>query len=186
MSNDVNDVAPIDLDGLQDAILAAITTAFTTSGVCLFKTVADYERMAGKIECPALFLDVVQVEPSDDDGTGQLNAFIRYDAYIIYKMDSANYKRECRKTALAVAGLVNANRWGQPVSPGKLLGCYKDTFEPQLDSYEVWRVEWHQEAYQGVSIWAVSTPPVTQVLLALSPAISIASEYADITAGESI
>ncbi|MNT22077.1 hypothetical protein D3C72_1574490 [compost metagenome] len=66
-----------------------------------------------------------------------------------------------------------------PTGPVQLVGCYKDDFEPELDQYEVWRIEWHQVMHLGVSVFAGETDGVTPGKPLYSWAPQIGNGHAD-------
>ncbi|MEX3924403.1 hypothetical protein AB4Y36_10280 [Paraburkholderia sp. BR10936] len=144
--------APIDLDALQDKIVADIKAQFPD-----LQTVEFYrEEEREGLPLPAVILDLCEFETvSDNDvGTGQLPVMARFEAEIIFGFRVANVKREVRKFSAALAAWLYKRRWpGHVCDAAEVVGCYPDDFDPKMDKYVVWRVEWTQGLYLGNSVW---------------------------------
>ena len=86
-----------------------------------------------------------------------------------------NAKREVRKLAMAFAAWLYLRRWtGIVTDSAHVKGCYRDDFNPDLDQYEVWRVEWTQVMYAGANAWADTSAPLAagdQVMAGYAPNI---------------
>jgi hypothetical protein len=142
----------IDLDDLHDAIETQIAAAFPT-----LQTVEFYREDRKTVVAPACLLELVEFETAGaepDPGTGQLAMLARFEAELILGFRTANAKREARKLAANLAAFLHLRRWtGIVTGPGEVVGCYKDDFAPELDQFEVWRVEWSHIIHLGQSVW---------------------------------
>lgn len=147
---DVNDA--IDLGQLHDNIVAWIAEAFPSVA-----TVAAYpeEDDRGTLMAPAILIELAELEatPDRDPGTEQLAMTAKFEALVIIGFRTANAKREIRKLAASLAHYILRKRWGLPVGPAEVIGCYRDEFDPNLDEYEVFRVEWQQIVNIGEGVW---------------------------------
>lgn len=135
-----------DLDAYHDAVLAALKQAFP-----VFKTVDDYPQDRRPRATPALFIELDEAEQANDEdpGTGQQAMNLRMVARVVVPASGDKSGRQVRSLALAVAAFVHLSRFGQPINAAEVVGAYPDAFEPELDQYLVWRVEWQQVAHFG-------------------------------------
>lgn len=144
----------LDFDLIHAQIVAQIVAQYP-----LFKTVQFYrDDETETLSTPALLLEISEVEPdsSQDAGTGQLPAFLRFEARIIMGVRTPEVKSAVRRAALALAGWLHLRAWGNGVNAGPchVIACDKDEFDPRLDKWAVWRVEWRQQVFLGDSDWA--------------------------------
>lgn len=173
----------IDLDELHDAIVAAIAAAFPQ-----FQTVEAYREETDRqtLPAPACLIELTELEaaPEVDPGTGQLAMLARFEARVVIGFRTLAAKRAIRKLAGALAAFIRLQRWGLPVAPAEVTGAYVDNFSPELDQYEVWRVEWEQVIHFGTAVkWDEGLTP-TQVLVSWVPRVGIPYEgdYLPVTA----
>ena len=99
--------------------------------------------------------------------------FARFEARLVigFRQGAANPKLEIRKLAAAMCAFVRLQRWGCPIGPAMVVGAYRDDFEPELDQYEVWRVEWQQVIHLGETVWKGGTPPPDTVVSGFAPLV---------------
>lgn len=167
----------IDLDGLTDAIVAAISVAFP-----VFAVVAAYREDYTSMPTPACLIELADLEPQPDIGTEQLPVMARFEARVVMGFRAPDVKRAVPKLAAALALCVNKSRWALPVEPAAVTAIERDEFDPDLDQFEVWRVDWQQTIHIGPSIWGDEGAPPSQVLGSWAPDIGPANEdeYVDI------
>jgi hypothetical protein len=108
-------------------------------------------------QMPALFFELVETEPADmeDPGTGQLAQNALFEAFIFmdYKQGGKKAKLEIRERAAEFALLAHQQRWGGRCEAAHSIAMHPDDSDPEMDKYEIWRVEWQQVIYLGTSIW---------------------------------
>lgn len=153
----------VDLDALHDSITSAIQAQYPTLATVEFYRTEDRKNLP----CPAVLLDISEFEnePDMDVGTGQIAMSARFEAEIVFGFKTPNVKREIRKFAAAFASWLYLRRWpGISSDQAQVVGCYKDDFDPRLDEYEVWRVEWTQVLYLGSDAWTDTSAPLSQVV----------------------
>lgn len=143
----------LDVELMHKEIVAQIAEAFPS-----FKTVEFYrDDETDRMPTPAVLLDMDDAEPSDesDNGTGQLPAFLRFEARIIMGKRSPIVRLEVRKAALALAAWLKGRHWGNGVLADEcqVLVICRDEFDPAMDQFAVWRVEWRNRVYLGDSAW---------------------------------
>ena len=168
----------IDLDELTDAIVAVIAGAFPA-----FETVEAYRADYTSLPTPACLIELADLEPQPDIGTEQLPVLARFEARVIMGFRAHDVKRAVPKLAAALALRINQNRWARPVEPAAVTAIERDEFDPDLDQFEVWRVDWQQTIHIGPSIWGDEGSPPSRVLGSWVPDIGPANEdeYTDIS-----
>ncbi len=165
----------VTLDQLHDAIVAAIQAQFPD-----LQTVEFYsDQRTDAMPKPACLLELAEMDaaPDIDPGTEQLAMQCRFEARLVIGFRTVKAKLEIRKLAGAFAAWLRKEnqRWGLPVGPAEVIGCYQDDFVPDLDQYEVWRVEWVQVIHLGESVWKDDGTEVpTTVYLGQYPEIGLA------------
>lgn len=160
----------ITLDALHEAILAAIRQKFPQ-----LATVAAYRQDRGSLPVPACLVELAELEATDelDPGTGRLALQARWEARLIigFRQGALNPGLEIRKLAAALAAWVHMQRWGLPVGAADVLGCWPDDFDPGLEQYECWRVEWQQVIHLGTSDWTDDGATPTDPAVSFAPAV---------------
>ena len=140
------------LDAVHEGIVAAIKTQFPA-----LKTVEAYRLDRKNLPVPACLVEMTEMdnEPDIDPGTEQLAVMARFEAKLVigFRQGGKNPKIEVRKLAAAFAAWARLKRWGCPIGPAEVIGAYQDDFDPELDQYECWRVEWQQVIHLGDTIW---------------------------------
>ena len=117
------------------------------------QTCEVYPTIRREIIAPAVFVELVSLEPGKDPGTEELALKARFEARVI--VDGRNSSVVVRELAAEIARVVNRNTWGvENISPGEFLSSEVDDFKPELDAYLVWLVEWTHELHIGESIWS--------------------------------
>jgi hypothetical protein len=143
-------IPAIDLDAFHAAVVAAIKAQFP-----IFETVEDYPEDRKPVTTPACLIEIEEMDAddADDAGTEQQTMKMKCAARIILGLRTPQMRRTARKLCGSFAAFLRFNKFGQPVGEGRVIGAYQDAFEPELDQYEVWRVEWSHLAYFGTDVW---------------------------------
>lgn len=140
------------LDAVHEGIVSAIKTQFPT-----LKTVEAYRLDRKNLPTPACLLEITEMDaaPDIDPGTEQLAVTARFEARFVigFRQGGKNPKLEVRKLAAAFAAFARLKRWGCPIGPAEVIGAYQDDFDPELDQFECWRVEWQQVIHLGDTVW---------------------------------
>lgn len=152
----------------------AITEAIT-SGIEGIKTSGFYPKIRGEIEAPAVFVDMVSLEPGQDPGTGEVAYIARFEARcMVGTSEEANL--QVRELAAEVGRIVYKNSFGLEVKAAELFSIGNDGFNPELDAYEVWLVEWAHEIHLGESIWTNDGVCPEKIYVGFAPCIGAAYE----------
>lgn len=162
----------VSLDQVHDGIENAIRSQFPDLHVEFYR-----EDRKG-LPLPACLLEMTDMEgaPDHDPGTEQLAVTVTFEALLVmsFRQADKNAKREVRKLAGALAAFARLQRWGCPIGPAEVVGAYPDNFEPELDQFECWRVEWRQVVHLGETVWNNDGIPPAAVFLGIAPNIGAA------------
>ena len=135
-------------------------------------------------------LEDFEAGDSVDPGTEQLAMRAKFSCEFVVKSLPLDARLSVRVLAASFAAFLRKQVRFRPeqILQGQamVMGVYKDDFSPELDQFEVWRVDWAQEIWLGTGdIWkplpGATTP--SQVLFSYEPATGIPNEpqYQDIT-----
>lgn len=139
-----------DVTALHAAILAQIAAQYP-----VFKTVDDYPVDKRVPVVPAFILENEdgEVTPPDDFWTGQTPIELRFCARVIMPTATDSIGRTVRALAYDIAAFIYQNKFGCPVGAAVPGMISEDNFEPALDQFTVWRVEFTMLANVGASAW---------------------------------
>lgn len=117
------------------------------------------------VPAPAILVEMNEMQgaPDHDPGTGQLAVTASFSAQVILNM-SRTAKMEVRTLAAALAAFARLNRWGRKIGPAEVLGAFPDDFDPELDRFEIWRVDWQQVIHLGKTVWTEGERPTTVMM----------------------
>jgi hypothetical protein len=187
MSVDV--LAGTDLAELHAAIVETSATAF--AGIAFEFYRDDRSKlppMGGSGQPTAVcLLELSELEAAEfDPGTEQQALAARFEAQFCIPFTTPSPKVAIRALAGSYAAFLRKQtRWPDVLNgPIKVTGCYKDDFSPELDQYEVWRVEWTQDIWLGEGTpWLPGPARPEQVLASFVPNVGSSHEpdYVDVT-----
>lgn len=141
-----------DLDPLHSSIVARLSADL--SGVY----VDDYPALVRRITLPAVLVELEELEP-DDFGTDGFDAYARFTAYCIYDPNQTNAYLQVRNLAATVAVRIRQEEDFSNdgvVMPAEILRIGEDSFNPDLDGYMVWAVEFQLGVTLGELEWAAN------------------------------
>lgn len=119
------------------------------------QTCEVYPAIRKELLAPALFVELVSLEPGKDPGTEEFALRARFEARVVVDSTVESASIIVRSLAAEVARVVNKNTWNvKNIAPGEFLSAGGDDFKPELDAYLVWLVEWVHELHTGESIWS--------------------------------
>lgn len=187
-----NAITNIDLADLHAAIERDIQAAFPALKTVAFYREEDERTPPTPEQLPACLLELSEMEPTPDvdPGTMQLAVNARFEARVMLSFREPRAKLEIRKLAAALAAWLRLRRWSHPTEAGKTLPTgpaeviqiLPDDFSPELDRFEVWRVEWQQPIHLGETIWTDEGVVPGAPLYSWSPDIGTgnADKYQDV------
>ncbi|WP_223526685.1 hypothetical protein [Pseudomonas sp. BF-B-26] len=151
---------PLSLDQLYQAVEQHLTTHLP--GV---QAVTVWPNISNRVALPAVFLELAEIEPGTDIGTGETTLVCRFEARIIVDPIKPHHQRQAVQLATQLAVLLRAQTWGLPVEPAEFVQAQQDWTQPALDGYTVWLVEWTQQVYLGVEEWPWPDQPPGMLLI---------------------
>lgn len=194
------------MDRLQGTDLAALHQAIVEVSAAAFPGVHFEFYREDRVNLPLgsgasgqppkayALLELSEFDAGDfDPGTEQQAMVARFEANFVVKSLQADAKLVVRALAASFAAFLRKQCRFRPdlVLQGhaKVVGCYKDDFSPELDQFEVWRVEWLQDVWLGQGTpWMPDpniTPATLQVFAAFVPLTGPAyvDEYLNVREG---
>lgn len=115
--------------------------------------VAAWPNIKDRIALPAVFLEMAEIEPGTDIGTGETTLVCRFEARIIVDPIKPKHCQQAAHLAAQLVVLLRMQTWGLPVEPAEFTQAMQDWTKPELDGYTVWLVEWTQQLYLGAEEW---------------------------------
>jgi len=155
---------PLSLDQLYQAVEQHLTTHLL--GV---QAVTVWPNISDRVALPAVFLELAEIEPGTDIGTGETTLVCRFEARIIVDPIKPHHQRQAVQLATQLAVLLRAQTWGLPVEPAEFVQAQQDWTQPALDGYTVWLVEWTQQVYLGVEEWPWPDQPPGSLVFDVEP-----------------
>lgn len=151
------------LDNLTQLVNGvAQTLAGKISGMA---TVAAFPQIGKRIRLPAILIDIDQLDPDNDPGTGELALKASVQAYIVVDPAVGNPLALVKELAARVAVAGTHENWGVPVAPAKLIQLGDASFRPELLGYETWLVEWTNDIRLGAEIdWQTYADPESNLI----------------------
>ena len=125
---------------LHDAIVSGLRAK-----IAGMECIDAYPKLGRKIPTPCVVIELSEMEPGHDPGTGQTSLIGRFQARAIVDPLVGGADLGVRELAARVAQAVHGETWEVPVTPAKLVQIAEDPFRPELDVYLVWLVEWTHE-----------------------------------------
>jgi hypothetical protein len=139
---------PFSLDQLYRAIEQQLLAELP--GVC---AVTAWPNIKDRVALPAVFLEMAEIEPGVDIGTGETTLVCRFEARIVVDPIKPHHHQQAVQLASQLAVVLRAQTWGLAVEPAVFIQAGQDWTRPELDGYTVWLVEWHQQIYLGAQQW---------------------------------
>ena len=140
------------------------------------QTVSFWPDIADAIPLPAVFLDISDIEPGSDTGTGQTTLAVTFEARIIVDSIRPEHYPQALHLATQLAVLLRAQTWGLAVGPAEFQRSTQDWTRPELDGYTVWLVEWSQVIYLGEQQWPWPDQPPGTLQISLNDEDAISPE----------
>lgn len=139
-------------------------------------TVDAYPVIQRRIHLPAVLVELAEMEPGDDPGSGETALIGRFQARAIIDPIQANADMQVRELAARIAVAITHETWGQEIGIAKLVQIGEDAFKPELDGYMVWVVEWTHEFHLGESAWPYPDESGLTVMLGMYPETGTGNE----------
>lgn len=135
------------------------------------QTVAAWPNIEDHIPLPAVFLEMSEIEPGADIGTGETTMVCKFEARVIVDPIQADHHRQVVQLSTQLIVLLRAQNWGLEIECAEFIQAVQDWTRPELDGYTVWLVEWNQTIYLGTEEWPWPDEPPGTLLIGVSPDI---------------
>lgn len=116
------------------------------------ETVTHTPQRKDAITLPAIMLDMVELEPGKDSGTGELTLLSHWEARVV-TLEKDSLFIHLNIVQNLMLWLFNFAWPNINVGRPKLKQVAPDHFNPELQGHRVWLIEWAQEIRVGENIW---------------------------------
>ncbi|MBV4520849.1 hypothetical protein KVG88_12305 [Pseudomonas sp. SWRI74] len=155
---------PFSLDQLYKAIEQHLLSQLP--GI---KAVTAWPTIKDRIALPVVFIEMAEIEPGKDIGTGQTTLICRFEARIIVDPIRPQHCQQAAQLAAQLAVLLRMQNWGLAIEPAEFVQALQDWTKPELDGYTVWLVEWTHQIYLGVEEWPWPDEPPGSLVFDIEP-----------------
>lgn len=132
-------------------------------------TVDAYPVIKRRIHLPAVLVELAEMEPGADPGTGQTALVGRFQARAVVDPNQAKADLVVRELVARIAVAITHETWGLEITPAQLVQIGEDAFKPELDGYVVWVVEWTHEFHLGEIQWPYQDDTDVTIMLGVYP-----------------
>lgn len=139
---------PFSLDQLYRAIEQQLLVGLTG-----LRAVTAWPKIEERVALPAVFLEMAEIEPGVDIGTGETSLVCRFEARIVVDPITKQHHQQAVQLATQLAVILRAQTWDLEVEPAEFIQAGQDWTRPELDGYTIWLVEWNQQIYLGPQQW---------------------------------
>lgn len=133
------------------------------------QTVDAYPVIRRRIVLPAVLVELSEMGPGRDPGTGETALVATFQARAIVDPNLPDADVQVRELAAHIAVAITHETWGLDVSIAQLVHMGEDAFKPELDSYMSWVVEWTHEFHLGESAWPYPDDTALTIMLGMYP-----------------
>lgn len=133
------------------------------------QTVAVWPVIEDGIRLPAVVIELAEMEPGQDPGTGEMGLSCKFEARVITDPIQDDHHQQAVFLAGQLAVLLRQQCWGVAVEPAEFVQAMQDWTKPELDGYTVWVVEWTQQIYLGQMQWPWPDQPPGTLVLNIEP-----------------
>lgn len=130
-------------------------------------TVAHYPAEGAAPALPAILIELAQLEPGRDPGSGEVGLRGRFLARVVADAAEPGAELRVRELAARLALAIKDESWNLPVGMAQFVRAAPDTLaEP---GRAAWRLEWTQEFELGEPAWPYPDGAGVALMLGLDP-----------------
>lgn len=118
---------------------------------------------------PAVLLDLVQLQPGQDPGSGETAVLCTLQARVLVVPGDAAAEALALRSVARLATLLRSQTWGLEVQPAAFVEARPVDQEAGLEAYRCWLVEWRQLVLLGEPEWPWEDQPPGSLLLGIDP-----------------
>lgn len=149
-------------------------------------TIDHYPKIGRRITIPAVLIEMSELEPGTDPGTGETAFVGRIQARAVVDPNSAKAEIMVRDLAARIVMAIQHESWGLPIGVADFVQAGEDGMKPELDSYLVWLVEWTHEFHLGELVWPYPDESGLTIMLGLEPETGLGNELKYWPSGEDL
>ncbi|PHH39774.1 hypothetical protein [Pseudomonas putida] len=138
--------------------------------------VASWPIIESSIPLPAVLVELAEMEPGIDPGTGETSLSCKFEARVITDPIQPDHHQQAVFIVGQLAVLLRMQSWGVEVEPAEFVQAMPDWTKPELDGYTVWVVEWTQQIYLGEAQWPWPDQPPGTLLFGVEPDTGLANK----------
>ncbi len=133
------------LDDYHDAVIEKISTDMPW-----LTSVDNYPEQLGKLDTPCAFFGVVDWDrASDQRMTGELSIELSCQLLIVFGQEGEVSSKAVRNASMFASIKIDENRFGLNAEPAQFVSAEPWAFDPDLDQYVVWAVNFRHEIEVG-------------------------------------
>ena len=116
------------------------------------------------IHLPAVLLDMIELEPGQDPGTGELELISHWEARVLYS-DKEPLWIGWALVQEVMLFLFNHSWSAINVGRANIKQASPDHFSPELQGHSIWLIEWTQKIRISESVWDSDCPTPSIVVV---------------------
>ncbi|WP_253306638.1 hypothetical protein [unidentified bacterial endosymbiont] len=160
--------------------LASLHQAIVHGLQCKLKApvwIAAYPAIQRTLALPAVLIELTELEPGDDPGTGETALVAHLQARVMVDPNQPQAELSVRKLAAQVAVALTHEQWGLPITQAKLSRMGEALIKSDLEGYLAWSVEWSHELHLGRVVWPYRDESGMSLVVGFTADESLPSSY---------
>ncbi|SMG65601.1 conserved hypothetical protein [methanotrophic bacterial endosymbiont of Bathymodiolus sp.] len=114
----------------------------------------NYPRRMDEVTLPAVFVDLVELEPDTDPGTDELALITHWEVRVIVSESQKETDKIIRSLILSIMIWLFSHSWPQKnIGRAQIKQAAPDHFSPELQGHIIWLIEWTHSIRVGDSVW---------------------------------
>ena len=115
------------------------------------------------------FLEIHGWRDLQSVGNGQYQAMLQCSLVLSCPRSIENAQTVTCDAAMDLCVSIQDNHFGQPTEPPSHIQAFEDAFDPHMDAFVCWRVEWQQVVQVGVDKFVDDGTPPEHIYFSESP-----------------
>ncbi|WP_018692282.1 hypothetical protein [Algicola sagamiensis] len=115
------------------------------------------------------FLDIHGWHDFQSVGNGQYQAMLQCSLVLSCPRSIEHAQTLTCDAAMDLCVSIQDNHFGQPTEPPSHIQAFEDAFDPHMDAFVCWRVEWQQVVQVGVDMFVENGTPPEHIYFSESP-----------------
>ncbi|WP_067096179.1 hypothetical protein [Marinomonas atlantica] len=137
----------INLNEHAQAVISHLTEKFNGT----LHSIEEYPDEFGSIQAPCAFFGVLDWERAEEQRmTGELTVDLNCQLLIVFGQDGTVSQNDVRNRAMGASLFIDDQNFGLDAEPARFISAQPFAFDPDLEQYVVWSVDFKQEIDIGV------------------------------------